>query len=114
MGTGPIDGYHVWVPARKQVLDGSVKSSFGSLASLDGNYGSDQHRAMIFDLALSGGGGGGLAFGGAATEAGGSSGFRGPLERGDRRSSSSSASASSPGRQRNKRRQRNHADSLSR
>ena len=96
-----------------------MKSSFAALASLDGNYGSDQHRAMIFDLALSGGGAGGLAGGGMVSSGGGSSsGFRGPLEGGVRATQSASGtasgSASSPGRRRSKRRQRNHADSLSR
>lgn len=105
--------------ALSQVLDGSVKSSFAALASLDGNYGSDQHRAMIFDLALSGGGSGGLAGGGMLSSGGDSSGsFRGPLAGGVRAnqsaSGSASGSASSPGRRRSKRRQRNHTDSLSR
>ena len=100
---------------RSQVLDGSVKSSFASLAALDGNYSSDQHRAMIFDLAMSGGTQGAHAFGAAGAglgPGGGSSrknGFRGPVEDGGR-------GTASPAQRRTRRRnkQRNHADSLSR
>jgi hypothetical protein len=106
-----------------------------------GNYGSDQHRAMIFDLALSGigstplaatgggggGGGGGAGAGAGGVPAGGAGGggggggqrFRGPLDGGV----GGGGGSSSPGRRRGKpqpqqqqrrNKQRNHADSLSR